>query len=171
MTRHRSPPLTLPSTATEPDPLHMEQLLFIKRHDEENRRRFSHHFARPPRQWVQTSPVVGNSLKAPNRVGWCLPSAEVNCYESYVVGHLSTGFTHPICNVAAVISNYEKLTPDQNARVPDKTYRAALVMIKGTAEDTPSEEIIAAEPRKYYPGGSCTPKCSTNPYSETTRQK
>ena len=61
---------------------------------------------------------------------------------------MSTVFTHPICNIAALISNYDKLAPVQKARVPDKTYRAALVVIKGTSENTPPEELGAAEPPK-----------------------
>ena len=50
--------------------------------------------------------------------------------------------------MAAVISNYGKLTKDQKARVPDKTYQAALVIINGTSENISPEEVTAAEPPK-----------------------
>ena len=50
--------------------------------------------------------------------------------------------------MAAVISNYEKLTLDQKALVPYKTNLAALVIIKGTSENISPEEVTAAEPPK-----------------------
>jgi len=84
----------------------------------------------------------------PNRVGWAQPVAELICYACYAIGHMSFGCTHPISNIAAVINNYEKWTPDQKARVPDKAYRAALVMIKGTPENIASDEVAAAESPK-----------------------
>ena len=97
----------LPSMVTEPD-IPCVTSSFIKRKDEDNRRQFPHHFLRLPRQRVQPSPVAGNSATTPNRVGRSLPSADIICYLCYAVLHVSTGCSHPICNMAAVISNYEK---------------------------------------------------------------
>ena len=62
--------------------------------------------------------------------------------------------------MAVVISNYEKFTPEKKAYVPDKTYRAALVIMKGTLENISPEEVTAVERPENYPCGSGTPECS-----------
>jgi len=51
----------LPSTVTDVDVLNAEQLLFIRRQDEENRRRFPHLFQKPQKPRVLPPPIAGNA--------------------------------------------------------------------------------------------------------------
>ena len=61
---------------------------------------------------------------------------------------ISTDCKHPITDMATVAGNYQKLTANQTARVPDKSYRAALLFVKGVEENSIMEEPTVPEQPK-----------------------
>ena len=60
---------TMTYTPTKMDELLTEQLLLIKRQNEDNRDRLTHYFKKPQRPRVQPPPVVGDPKSSPTRVG------------------------------------------------------------------------------------------------------
>ena len=83
----------------------------------------------------------GDQQTTPGRVGWAAGLPPPICHTCYEVGHLS-----PNCKVVAILEsekivrNFEALSADDRARVPDTSYRGAKVLLDFAAAEKVRKE-------------------------------
>ena len=71
----------------------------------------------------------GGRSSTPNRVGWMsknrsdLAQPPLICHQCYEIGHISPKCQLTSSDVAKIITNYEKLSPDHRTLVPATSYR------------------------------------------------
>lgn len=107
----------LPSTLTEEE---QEQLLFLQTKNDNRGKVFPPRVAQDPRR----------------QVGW-IDQRSIICYGCYEHNHIMPDCKVQINQFDRVISNYEKLTVDQKARVPDKSYKLAKLYVQKDAPTDP----------------------------------
>ena len=59
------------------------------------------------------------------RPGWASGGKQAICFGCYTHGHILPNCQFPISDFPKIIENYEKLTPDDKARVPQTHYDIA----------------------------------------------
>jgi hypothetical protein len=100
---------------------------------------------RRPTSRVYPSPVPHDDRK---RVGWANDKERnLICYGCYLRDHILPQCKHTLSDAKAIVANYESLTPDEKARVPDNFYQAALALIRGSPAQKLVADVQASQPK------------------------
>ncbi len=106
-------------------------------------------FAQP--RHAPPAPIPYGDKKVLNRPGWTDRSLKtlLICHYCYVIGdHIAPQCTLTLANYYKVILNYEKLTPEQRARIPSTSYDAAVSYFK--AKEAAKDEATARRSNDGY---------------------
>ena len=93
-------------------------------------------------------PTIPHDDNRSGRVGWIDSPRKLICYACYEIGHVIADCKCGITDMPKVVANYEALSPDDKASVPDTYYRKALCFVKGRPENALWDEVDKATQSK-----------------------